>query len=254
MESILIEFKGRLAYRSNLIFSVLVSIVSVLVQLALWQYLYRGDTAMQNYMAGYVIYASLMSTVYSNQMYHVLAGKILNGDFIIDLIRPVNIIWFSYLKSLGAIAAQLLLQTCPMFLLFSPILASVTSWNRLGYFVLALLAGHILSTLIFAAVGFAAFLFVEVWALRRLTEDTLRFLSGAMLPIALFPGPLRAASQFLPFRYLYDFPLRLLLEESMEPAWIAWEFLGALFWGAVLGILLYAVYRAALRFCVVQGG
>ena len=36
------------------------------------------------------LYTVAIRTIYSNQIYHILAGKILNGDFVLDLIKPVN--------------------------------------------------------------------------------------------------------------------------------------------------------------------
>ena len=193
----MIELKGKLIYKSNILFTMFAALTSILVQIALWQYLYRDDAAMMGYMMGYVIYANVVRTMYSNQIYHILAGKILNGDFVLDLIKPVNLVWFSYLKSLGSVIAQILLQTIPLLVIFSPVVCYVTIWSRLGMCMAALLLGHILFSLIFAIIGFTAFVFVEVWALRRLLEDTVQFLSGALLPIALFPGPLKKIAEIL---------------------------------------------------------
>lgn len=254
MGSIIIELKGKLIYKSNILFTMLVALASILVQIALWQYLYRNDAAMMSYMMGYVIYANVVRTIYSNQIYHILAGKILNGDFVLDLIKPVNLIWFSYLKSLGSVIAQILLQTIPLLVIFSPVIYSVTIWGRLGLCVLALLLGHILFSLIFAIIGFTAFVFVEVWALRRLLEDTVQFLSGALLPIALFPGPLKKIAEILPFHYLYDFPLQLLLDKDIAQIIIINNFAGILVWIGIFGFLLSVVYKLSVRFCVVQGG
>ena len=254
MENIIIELKGKMIYKSNILFTMLVALASILVQMALWQYLYRNDAAMMSYMMGYVIYANVVRTIYSNQIYHILAGKILNGDFILDLIKPVNLIWFSYLKSLGSVIAQILLQTIPLLVIFSPVIYSVTIWGRLGLCVLALLLGHILFSLIFAIIGFTAFVFVEVWALRRLLEDTVQFLSGALLPIALFPGPLKKIAEILPFHYLYDFPLQLLLDKDIAQIIIINNFAGILVWIGIFGFLLSVVYKLSVRFCVVQGG
>lgn len=254
IESIAIEFKSRLIYKANILFTMFASVTSIFVQMALWQYLYRDDPARMSYMMGYVVYANIVQTVYSNQIYHILAGKILKGDFVLDLIKPVNIVWFSYLRSLGNVMAQIFLQTLPLLILFCPIFSPVTVWSRLGICFLALFLGHILFSLIFATIGFTAFLFVEVWALRRLLEDTIRFLSGALLPIALFPEPLKSIAEILPFHYLYDFPLQLLLDEHMVHATIVSAFAGILAWIGIFAVLLFAVYKLSIRFCVVQGG
>ena len=60
MGSIMIELKGKLIYKSNILFTMFAALASILVQIALWQYLYRDDAAMMGYMMGYVIYANVI--------------------------------------------------------------------------------------------------------------------------------------------------------------------------------------------------
>ena len=55
MGSIMIELKGKLIYKSNILFTMFAALASILVQIALWQYLYRDDAAMM----GYIRYASI---------------------------------------------------------------------------------------------------------------------------------------------------------------------------------------------------
>ncbi len=42
MGSIMIELKGKLIYKSNILFTMFAALASILVQIALWQYLYQG--------------------------------------------------------------------------------------------------------------------------------------------------------------------------------------------------------------------
>ena len=63
MGSIMIELKGKLIYKSNILFTMFAALASILVQIALWQYLYRDDAAMMGNMMGYVIYANVKFSV-----------------------------------------------------------------------------------------------------------------------------------------------------------------------------------------------
>lgn len=254
MASVIIGFKQKFAYKANWFFSIFASLTSVLIQIALWNFLYFDNKDMINYMKGYVVYASVLNTLYTNRIYHILAGKILNGDFALDLIKPINIVWLSYLKSLGEIIAQFFLQTFPLIVFLLPVILKVTIWDKLGLYIAAVFLGHVLITTVYAIVGFAAFVFIDVWALRRLVEDTIKIMSGAMVPIFLFPAFLQKIAFFLPFHYLYDFPLMILLDPIVDISIIKSKFIGVAVWEVLLGILLYVVYRIATRYCVVQGG
>jgi ABC-2 type transport system permease protein len=63
-------------------------------------------------------------------------------------------------------------------------------------------------------------------------------LSGALIPFAFFPEPIRAVLAWLPFQAIYNVPLTLLLKPALEPlqalglvgtqaAWIAVLILGS---------------------------
>lgn len=254
MENIFIGFKSKFIYKTEIFFTIIASIIEILVQMALWKYLYHNDAEMIKYMMGYVVFSNIIRIIYSNRIYYVLSDKIESGDFALDLIKPINIVWFSYLKSLGEVLAQIMLQALPLILVFLPIINSIMAWGNLVLCLLSFIAGHILYTLIYAIIGFSSFVFIESWALRRLLDDTINFISGALLPIVLFPAPLKKIALVLPFHYLFDFPLKLLLNTDTDIKYIINGFMGVSVWIIGLGTLLILVYRLSIRACVVQGG
>lgn len=73
------------------------------------------------------------------------------------------------------------------------------------------------------------------------------------MPLALFPGWLQTVSKFLPFSYLYSFPINLLLGNvsSTEIVTNITIMCGWLLgWMGVFGLL----FRRAVNAFVVQGG
>jgi len=254
MESVIIEFKKNFIYRSDVLFSVFGSMITILVQIALWKYLYRNEQIMINYMMCYVIVANIISIIYSNRIYNILSEKIHTGNLVFDLIRPMNILVMSYLRSLGEVLAKGLLQILPLLLVFSPIMIRIIKYQNIFYFILAVACGHILFTLIYAIIGFSSFLIVESWAFRRLIDDTIRFVSGAVMPLAIFPAKLAIVAKLLPFHYLYDFPLQLLLEDHLNLTRMMYGFGGIITWIIILSVVLYFVYKISIKHCVVQGG
>ena len=67
--------------------------------------------------------------------------------------------------------------------------------------------------LIFTVIGMSAMVFLEIWAIQRIIRDVIQFLSGSFIPLSLFPVALFRINQFLPFRFLFSFPLELMLNE-----------------------------------------
>lgn len=254
MEMVFIEIKRRMNYRTEVYFTFFASLVEIAVQIALWRYLYQNNNEMMNFMTVYVIYSSIIKAFYSNRIFYILTEKIQSGDFIIDLLKPVNIVWFSYLKSLGEIICQIILEGFPLLLLFSTIVVKNTIWTNLGLALSVLLAGHIIFTLIYTIIGFSSFMFVESWSLRRLMDDTIHFISGAMFPIAIFPDILQKIAMVLPFRYMYDLPINLLVNQNLDEVITHSDYIGIMLWIVILSIVLLVVYNNSVHHSVVQGG
>jgi ABC-2 type transport system permease protein len=253
VEFFLMSFKNAFVYRSSVIFSILGSVFWVLVQIALWSFIYQGEPEMITYMTAYVIVANIVGMFYSRDMMTMIGGKVASGNFAYDLIRPVNIITMSYRTLLGSLTSGLILRALPQVLIFLPVLIKSVALSNILPSLAAILIGHFLYIILYALLGFLAFIVIEIWPFRRLLDDTIRFVSGSVVPLALFPTWLQRLSDFLPFKYLYDFPLRLLLNQ-LEGSDVIKGLLISAAWTAALGILLLLSYRSAVNKCTVQGG
>jgi ABC-2 type transport system permease protein len=85
-------------------------------------------------------------------------------------------------------------------------------------------------------------------------EVTVLFLSGAVVPLALFPEPVRRVLEWLPFQAIYHTPVRLLIDPSLAGPDILLFFVRQLAWLGVFILLSRLFYQAALRRVVVNGG
>lgn len=251
-----ISFKNALTYRSSVLFNVIGSIFNVLVSIALWKYVYSYDTYMMNYMIVYVIAAKIIGMFYSSNLCGEIGSKVSDGSMALELIRPINFLYLGYMKMLGQICANLLMKALPVFLVFLPLIIQnigMINLNNLMIVMVVVLLGHFLFTILFALIGFIAFVCFEIWPFQRMMNDTIRFLSGSFLPLALFPDWLKTLSAFFPFRFLYSLPIEILLG-SIESTQIVSNILLMCIWIAGLGGLLAILYNKAVNKFVVQGG
>ena len=252
----LISYKSQFVYRGNVISWVFGSVFQILLTMALWRYVYHYDAEMQKYMILYVIVSNVIRMFYSGDMSYEISEKIADGSMAIELIRPVNFIWLSYLKMFGRICAGFVMRGIPVIICFIPLIfknRDQINWHAVPFFVCAVLMGHVLYALLYTLIGFIAFLCFEVWAFERLLDDTIRFLSGSFLPLALFPDWLKNISVFLPFRFLFSFPIEILLGNTGNEV-ILTNMLLMVLWIMGAGALLAMIYKKAVNIFVVQGG
>ena len=173
-----------------------------------------------------------------------------------ELIKPMNFMLIQYLQLLGQICSIVLLRGGSVAIIFLPVLIQnlkVKSAIYVLFAILAIICGHFLYIILYSIIGFLAFYFYEVWPFQRLMEDTIRFLSGSFIPLALFSGFFEKVVYALPFRFMFSFPIEIILG-SESIAQIKHNFFILTIWMIIFSILLIIVMRRAVNKCVVQGG
>ena len=256
MEYFWISFKNAFVYRVQVIFGIISAFLIVWTTIALWNYVYIHNGDMQENMVIYTILANIIGLCYSNIISNQIAEKVYKGSFAIDLLRPVNFIRINFQQAFGTMMANIIIKGMPLsfmlFLLYGRYMFRIKI-KYLGISFLVIACAIILYMEIYAIIGFMAFRLYEIWPINRLMNDTIRLFSGAFIPLQLFPGVLRNIAHVLPFRYLYSFPIELLLYGNTKVSMIR-DISNMLIWVIICGVLLGFVYKAAIKKSVVQGG
>ncbi len=248
-----ITLKISLVYRWSVVFQIIGSILFIALSILLWRFLYQGTPTMISYMTKYTIVSNILSMFYARGIAQQIGDKVVSGSFVTDLIRPVNLFSMSWQMELANICSSFLLKGLPILIIYSPFLIVNASYYNIPTVILVIILGHILFLLIYALIGFLAFILIEIWPFGRLLDDTIRLLAGAFIPLALLPEFLRTIAYILPFRFLYSFPLELLLG-SADTSKLVENFAIMMTWICVFATLNVIVYRLAVKKAVVQGG
>lgn len=251
-----ISLKNAITYRGSVYFNSIGSVFNIFISIALWQYVYQYNSYMTDYMTLYVIFSNIIGMFYNKGMSFEIGSKVTNGSFAIELIRPVNFLYLGYMRMLGRIIADVLMKGVPIIILFIPFIINRCNqihFENLFIFVIVVLLGHFLFTFLFALIGFISFICLEIWPFERLMSDTIRFISGSFLPLTLFPKWFQKVSDFLPFKYLYSFPIELMLG-NIGTDLIRRNLMTMCFWIIVLVLIIALLFRKAVNMFVVQGG
>lgn len=248
-----ISIKNKLVYRSDVLFSVVGAVLFIAINILLWQYLYRDDAKMVEYMTSYTILSNMISMVYTRKIGNKIGNKISSGTYVTDLLRPKSFFVMVWQVELAEIVVSLTMKGLPVILVFLPFLDANIVFVNCLFALLAVVMGHLLYLLIYSLIGFSAFILFEVWPITRMMDDTIRLLAGSFIPISIMPRFMQKIAYVLPFRYLYSFPLELLLGSFDK--YDLWHNYGTLLiWLCVLVVLNVAMYSAAKYKAVVQGG
>lgn len=251
-----ISFKKVLYYKWNILFDMSGIFLMTITYIFLWKYIYRDEGDMQQYMVMYAILANLISLLYTSRCSDCIAEKVYKGTFAVDLLRPVHFLKLNFIEAAGEVAAGFVVKGTPImavfFMVYRDLLQNISpAYALLG--ILAVFLAVLFYMMLYTCLGLLSFWFYEVWPFNRLMNDTIRLLSGCVVPIALFPTWLLVPVSKLPFRYLYSFPIELILTGGQCEN-IGKDFIGLILWNVIIAFIMLFTYKKALFRCVVQGG
>jgi len=184
-----------------------------------------------------------------------LADRIRSGDVAVDLYRPVNLLGWYLAGDLGRAAYHLLTRglapTVVGWLLFD------IRWPGTPAASLGVLVSIVLAVVVSFAMRFlfasTAFWLMDAQGPRMLSGVLALFWSGMVLPLVIFPGPLKQVALALPWASYLQTPADIWLGKDTGT-----EILGALgvqlLWAVLLLAACQALVAAATRKVVVQGG
>lgn len=190
------------------------SVVQLLVLYYFWHAVYANRTSIADMplemMLTYMVIAMLMAE-YVSGAGNELAEQIREGNIAIELLRPYTILYKLVAIDLGIKATSVIRSTLPMFIVaflfigvqFPP------SAESFFLFLISAILGMLLGTQIDLMVGVLAFWTVNIWGLSVFKESVIRFFSGALIPISLFPLWFRTFSQYMPFQSMIYVPVSI---------------------------------------------
>jgi ABC-2 type transport system permease protein len=184
-----------------------------------------------------------------------LAERIRTGDVAIDLYRPVGLIGWYLAGDLGRASYHFLARgvgpTVLGLLIFH--IALPDGPVAAVAFLVSLLLAVVTSFAIRFLVACSAFWLLDQTGIRTMTGVVALFLSGMVLPLVIFPEPLRSIAYALPWASYLQTPADIWLGHRTGAALVTGVGV-QLLWIAALFALCQVVLGAATRKVVVQGG
>lgn len=248
-----------LAYRLEVVVQIVSASLVAFLNWSLWTAITQdrseiaGRSAEE--MTTYVVVAWLVTTFYGNQIDRWLGARFRTGDIAVDLLRPWSLQLHLYLRDLGRALSSLVLTTTPLFIwtqLLLPLQAPEHLW-RWGLFVVSLLLAHAISFGFSWLVGMAAFRLRNAAGLAHLKSTLIGIFSGALIPLDLYPAPMRTVLMWLPFQGMSHTPANIFVSDMPLSA-IGHAMLVQVGWALGLAVMSAAAFRVATRRMVIQGG
>jgi ABC-2 type transport system permease protein len=256
------SFKEFLAYRVDYVAGIIQTLLSLLIQIYLWQALFNQSKLVATNlglvdlkdMITYVLISTLMSTLGRSNLIYDINSRVRSGQVSADLVRPFNFMGYMYCRMIGRNLFNFFFQLLPVLavgLIF--IHVSFPSVPNLLFFVIMTIGAQLILFLITFCLGLLAFWYMSIWQVDILLGTAFDLFSGRWIPLWFFPTALVSISAFLPFKLVYFIPISIYLGKlGTQDCWYA--VLQQLIWIVILYGLSRLIWHAAVKKLVIQGG
>jgi ABC-2 type transport system permease protein len=253
------RFRVLLQYRAAALAGFGTQLFWGLIRTMIFAGFYRSSAAPQP-----MTYAEVVSYVWLGQaMWAMLpwtpdrdvGAMIRSGNVAYELLRPLDLYSYWYVRAVAMRTAPMVLRAVPMFVVAGlffglrapPSAASGAAW------VAAVLASFILGATITNLLTISMFWTTSGEGIAQLTSASVFVFSGMIIPLPLFPDWAQSVVNFLPFRGLVDAPFRVYMGH-IPPHQAALVIGHQLAWAAVLCAFGRWTLARGTRRLVVQGG
>ncbi|MCW5983263.1 MAG: ABC-2 family transporter protein [Bryobacteraceae bacterium] len=254
-----IGFMNMLAFRLRYYTGVITYLINVTVYYFIWQAIYAAEPDYAGLtfpqMVTYVAIGWIIRSMYFNNIDSQMASDILEGKISMIMLKPVSVQWSYIARAVGESAFRLLLLTAPTALVIAAIfpVEPPASAAHFGAFLLALAASIFLVASMNFIVGSCAVSLKSILGLLRAKFWMQELLSGLLVPVTVFPSPLREISGLLPFQHIGFTPMMIYLGK------LSWPEIGkafALEWFWVVFLIGFGAWFWALlsRRITIHGG
>ena len=250
-----------LQFRLSFVVMVIGNLLYLIVVYFLWKAIYASaGTDVVNGMTfnDTLIYLVLATALFNfMEMYTVweIGRNIQSGKIVLDLLKPMEYRKYLFWSYSGTFVTQFFLTFLPTFIVVSVVThGAVPLGINLLYFVISVVMAVSINYSIDFLVGTICLYTESIWGINIMKQVIVLLLSGATIPLAFFPEPLRSAMYYLPFQSIYNAPLSLLLDGDLQPQTVLTTLGMQAMWCIFMLLLSKGFWKVSLRQITVNGG
>ncbi|HJD37569.1 MAG TPA: ABC-2 family transporter protein [Candidatus Blautia ornithocaccae] len=233
-------------YRSNFLTSMLANFIQVAVLFFVWKSIFAYQPVVSGYtwemMRKYVFVSFLCNSALSFGFEMQAADKIISGDMVLDLLKPVSYRSIVFCRAAGTALIEFFFTLVLVGAVYLAVngAAGITP-IRLLLFLISLVLGQGIKLQIQYFFSLICFYTDNAYGVLKGREILTNFFSGALIPLAMFPDFIRTVIDRLPFSgivyvpcsiFIGTFPMRECFEALFfQILWNVLLFLaGSIFW------------------------
>lgn len=231
-------------YPLEAISKIITRLLGILYLVIFW-HLVLGESNIRHLISYFLIASGVFEITFSNntKVGRAIRKDVLSGEMARVVVKPVSIIFYYYCKTIGdQIVGFVIALFCILAGIF--LVDNLTVFSLLEFLILIFIAA--ISSIAFNMFeGALSIIFTEVSGIKNALNHTMRVLSGALVPLYLFPENIKSIVELLPFKVIVYSPVNA-LTGSEQGTFVKSFFIG-IFWMLLLNFIIYRFWIFSLK-------
>ncbi|MFN3346624.1 MAG: ABC transporter permease [Candidatus Bipolaricaulaceae bacterium] len=211
-----VQLREAMGFRADVVILLVRAILSIGVYYYLWRAVFaarpHAGGLSFSFMVAYIVLVQIVQGLTRPpNIARELAQAVQDGSIALHFLRPYNLQLFLLAQTLATVFWHAVWVVVPLFAAGLVLGVPLASPKRAVWFVVSLPLALAVNVGIEAILGLATVWLRQNEGLVQFKNFLRSFFSGALVPLALFPGPLAALAKCLPFRSTVDVPIGLYL-------------------------------------------
>ena len=198
----------QLQYRSELLLSILSSIIAIYVQIVIWRTLLTDNPEASpislDGMITYIMVFFIIRKASATNFFSTMETKVNRGDIAIDLIKPINLKNSLISEQLSENISKIIFSILPVVVLAGFVWGFEIFVGPLQFLVFIISAVLAIALTFYIQYAFSLLIFWtrdKVYP-RQITSGLLLIFSGSAVPLWFYPEWMQILGRFLPFRMM----------------------------------------------------
>jgi ABC-2 type transport system permease protein len=253
-------FHDAAIYRIDFWFSLLSVFFMMYASYSIWYILYQQSPNAfgvdLEQMTTYGVLGMLLSPILGATMRtrNYIATQVRTGSLEIDLMKPLDFMLHMLARNIGEVAVQVVTRGLPG-LLFAYLVLGIRVPSSAGAvlaFVVSLVLGYLVYFGVNFMIGMLSIVTADVRTYTWAYNSLIRFTSGEVIPLWLFPPLLGTIMAALPFSAIYFVPMSIFV--GAYPGDLAGALLLQIFWAVAILLMCRLIWLKFQRRVTVRGG
>lgn len=258
---IMMSLRKSVQYKYAFITAFLEAAIKISVLYAIWTQAFMNTGAMGGFsreeLLTYLFLSQTLMVIYgfTNSPDRLIAQNIRTGDISFDLLKPLRFTAARLFENIGDTLIKVLYAAVlgiSLYIIF-PAFHAPAGIGFFALFIASTVLSYLIEFSISAIAGFFTFYTMNFWGLHYVKKSVVDFLSGSLIPLALFPLWAQGVLSFLPFKNIIYTPVMIYLGKYDTLQSLV-QISVQVIWAVVLWVLAEGVYRSAVRRIEINGG